>query len=134
MAGNSSLGTRASLLGARSRPSHGLPGTSAGLCFCSDLKLRTGTGNHAVCLSLSHLFALSPVFLPEAGLIPFTVAPLDWVQGPGDGRHRAGGLDATQAGQAHLKVPGAQKHAGVTFLSPALSTCCLVQDEGSLEE
>lgn len=67
MAGNPYLGTRVSLLGARSHPRHGLLGTGAGLCFCSELKLVTGMGNHAVCLSLSHLFVLSPVFLPKAG-------------------------------------------------------------------
>lgn len=77
-----------------------------------------------VCLCRIYLSSLL-FFFPRRDraffLIPFTVAPLDWVQGPWDGQHKAGGLDTTQLSQARPKVPEAQKHAVVTFLSPALS-------------
>lgn len=91
------------------------------------------------CVCLGHIYLSSILFFfPRQDraffLIPFTVAPLDWVQGPWWGQHKAGALDMTEPGQARLKVSGAQKHAGVTFLSQALSTCYLVQDEGSLEK
>lgn len=89
--------------------------------------------NHAVCLSVAFICPLS-FFFRRRNRAFFPVAPLDWAQGPWCGQHEAGSLDLTQPRRARPEVPGAQRHAGVTFLSPALSTCYLVQDEGSLEK